>query len=1017
MGNRSKDENAAAENHSRDRDQESRDASLAKIIAEAVAQQTKSIVEAVSRQKSEETQALTDVFQRQMEETRAQYQELLKASCAQKLSSTLKVTSGTNGFRVMDAFDWTNDKNIYQRWQLWSHKARLALDAMEGDNEKTKISYLHHWLDGKGIDKIKGWTNSKILIPQEEYDALEERDRKGRYSSDKIESYFSLVENILTPRSNPLLAVEELHLTKQGSMTSQEFHSQILEIVKRCHFPNQAAEDRAVRDAIFIGMNSQRAKDKAINFMNEEDGKEVTVEFLLNHLAIEDGNSQHRFLSQLDSSSSVNMIAYDRRQNKGKGNRSKNSNGREREQNKSRGHSSPSTVQTSRKPPGMEGKCMRCGRPEHEQGEKCAARHAKCKDCHKIGHFYKVCQSSKRTARANLAQITSQDMDDTHIDECGYTQPNPPAINMLKVVNNKGTTSGTESLKFPIDVNPRGTYKHHLEVSIDTGADVNCMNEKTFKKLFPEVDLSVCPHSIQNFGNSTADVYILGQFRVYLKFRGRKYLNTFIVTNANDCPNILSHGAIFRMGILVPNYPEENMVKARDMETGTSNVLQVLQDLRMQQYQGKYQGNSEPRTHRPGTTAMTTTTRQLKASVTPKSYKTASQKAGTTSLYTSNTSPIRTSFRTMPPPKPSAYRTIPTPELNTAYSTRRPASRIHQLHSHSELQACCMHAHQQQSKTYRMEEPPALKEVRHPHRDRTSVSRSPSTEQEVLSQFSGFPEEIEHFTRDPYTNHLRSCTQSTDYAFKGQEVHTCINCEHSHGHMVVHVDQNTPEKHFLQGKEKSTCTDMGDTPALHSNKTNILKMDTNTCANMDTNHTAHRPFKDARKEAHLLSGPSELRPFKDARKEAHLLSRPSELRPFKAMAHRHTRKEAHLLSGPSELQPTEHPETQKLDSAHVQQTRQEYSRLTETEKAKFQNPFIYNNDRNFVRHNSVNKISPNLVFMTTQNTSLSNSVFCRKKGRKRGRRRTAEIAEGPAPAPTAEGPACTCTCSHTGESP
>ena len=371
----------------------------------------------------------------------------------------------------------------------------------------------------------------------------------------------------------------------------------------------------------------------------------------------------------------------------------------------------------------------------------------------------------------------------------------------------------------------------------------------------------------------------------------------------------------------------------------------------------------------------------------------------------------------MPPPKPSAYRTIPTPELNTAYSTRRPASRIHQLHSHSELQACCMHVHQQQSKTYRMEEPPALKEVRHPHRDRTSVSRSPSTEQEVLSQFSGFPKEIEHFTRDPYTNHLRSCTQSTDYAFKGQEVHTCINCEHSHGHMVVHADHNTPEKHFLQRKEKSTCTYMGDTPAPQGNKTNILKMDTNTYANMDTNHTAHRPFKDARKEVHLLSGPSELRPLKDARKEAHLLSRPSELRPFKAMAHQHTRKEAHLLSGPSELQPTEHPETQKLDSAHVQQTRQEYSQLTETEKAKFQNPFIYNDDRNFVRHNSVNKISPNLVFMTTQNTSLSNSVSCRKKGRKRGRRRTAEIAEGPAPAPAAEGPACTCTCSHTGESP
>ena len=594
MGNdKTWDENATTSSDARDRDQESRDATLARIITEAVAQQTKSIVDAFSKQKAEETQSLTEAFQRQMDRTHAQYEELLKASHAQKFPSTLKVTSSSEGFRVMDPFDWTADKNIYQRWQLWSHKARLALDAMEGDNEKTKISYLHHWLDGKGISKIKGWRNSKALITQAEYDALEERDRKGKYSLDKIESYFSLIESILTPRSNPLLAVEELHLTKQGSMTSEEFYSQILEIVKRCWFPNQEAEDRAVRDAIFIGMNSQRARDKAINLMNEEEGKEVTVEFLMNHLAVEDGNTQHRFLSQLDSSTSVNMVAYDRRQNRGKSNRVKNNNGKEREQNKSRVQTSSSTAQPSRKPPGMEGKCMRCGRPEHQQGEKCAAKNAKCKDCHKIGHFYKVCQLSKRTRRANLAQVTPQDEDDTHIDECGYTQPNPPVVNMLKVINHTGTTSGTQFLKFPIDVDPRGSYKHHLEVSIDTGADVNCMNKKTFKKLFPKVELSVCSHSIQNFGNSTADIYILGQFRTYLQFRGRKYLNTFIVTNANDCPNILSHGAIFRMGILVPNYPEENVVRLGDKETGTSNVFQVLQDLRMKQYQG----NSKPKVH------------------------------------------------------------------------------------------------------------------------------------------------------------------------------------------------------------------------------------------------------------------------------------------------------------------------------------------------------------------------------------------------------------------------------------
>ena len=434
----------------------------------------------------------------------------------------------------------------------------------------------------------------------------------------------------------------------------------------------------------------------------------------------------------------------------------------------------------------------------------------------------------------------------------------------------------------------------------------------------------------------------------------------------------------------------------------------------------------------------------------------------------------------MPPPKPSAYGT-------TTHSTRRPTSITHRLHSHSEPQTCCMHVHQQQSQTYRMGELPALREVKHPHRDRTSVSRSPSTEQEVLSQFSGFSEEIEHFTRDPYTNQLKSCTQLTDYASKVQEVNT--NCERSYRHMNDHPTQNTgrmqrqhPQhfshaeflpgmedtpaflgKQFLQGREEITCPYMENIPDLqwnqsiqgnvdtctftsgsttlsipthsrkipqnfqqmekessntvalpgfnhnadttthvetsrnvHNNGTlsTSLETDTNTYANMDTNHTAHRY---TRKEAHLLSGPLELHQY---------------------TVHLDTRKEAHLLSRPSELQPTEDSETQKLDSAHVQLPRQEYSRSTETEKAKFQDPFIYNDDRNFVRHNSVDKFSPNLVFMTTPNTSVSNSVFCRKKGRKCGKcrdsrdhRRTCTCTY------SRRTSTCTCTCSHTGDSP
>ena len=123
---------------------------------------------------------------------------------------------------------------------------------------------------------------------------------------------------------------------------------------------------------------------------------------------------------------------------------------------------------------------------------RCHARNAKCKDYHKIGHFHKVCQSKKRaTQQTNLVQ-SPQDDGNTHIGENVVRHANPlPRVNKLKVVNhieaNRGKFNERKHLKFPIVSHPNGPYNHHIVVSVDTGADVNCMNEKTFSELFPEV--------------------------------------------------------------------------------------------------------------------------------------------------------------------------------------------------------------------------------------------------------------------------------------------------------------------------------------------------------------------------------------------------------------------------------------------------------------------------------------------------------------------------------------------------
>ena len=98
-------------------------------------------------------------------------------------------------------------------------------------------------------------------------------------------------------------------------MNSGEFHSHTTKIVKRCKFPKKQAEERAIRDSLFLRMNSTKARYKAINLMNEE-GKELTVDFLMQQLEIEDCNSHHKSLSHSDFTASVNLVPYDHRQNK-----------------------------------------------------------------------------------------------------------------------------------------------------------------------------------------------------------------------------------------------------------------------------------------------------------------------------------------------------------------------------------------------------------------------------------------------------------------------------------------------------------------------------------------------------------------------------------------------------------------------------------------------------------------------------------------------------------------------------
>ena len=88
----------------------------------------------------------------------------------------------------------------------------------------------------------------------------------------------------------------------------------------------------------------------------------------------------------------------------------------------------------------------------------------------------------------------------------------------------------------------------------------------------------------------------------------------------------------------------------------------------------------------------------------------------------------------------------------------------------------------------------------------------------------------------------------------------------------------------------------------------------------------------------------------------------------------------------------------KIRCTDVRQPGYDYSQLTENQKAKFQTPYIPNEERNYVECHSVNKIPSDLVHQTKSHTSsVSDSIFSEERE---------EIAEDvPAPAEDVPAPA------------
>ena len=184
----------------------------------------------------------------------------------------------------------------------------------------------------------------------------------------------------------------------------------------------------------------------------------------------------------------------------------------------------------------------------------------------------------------------------------------------------------------------------------------------------------------------------------------------------------------------VPNF------KVSTSTSTSTNIFQILQDLRLKQYQGNHPDSlqNESRTSHTSTHS-------------------------TTGTLIQNIAQPTTSFRTTIPTKDITGRmnaVQPTTSFRTTPNTAMTGEQVNpvqvsQNNPHKTHLESCMLVYQPVSQVCKPGESLALRKVKHPLNGRTSVNRLPLTKQDILSQYSSCFEGIRHFPGDLYKFHLK----------------------------------------------------------------------------------------------------------------------------------------------------------------------------------------------------------------------------------------------------------------------
>ena len=418
------------------------------------------------------------------------------------------------------------DQNPGPQWSKWLARFERLMIAMDVDSAKRKRALLLHYA-GPKVDEI--------------FDTLTDTGTDDEYDKavDALNKYFQ-------PKANSLYEVYVFRQAKQeANETLDHYVTRLRQLAQNCKFSNV---DREITAQVIMHCQSSRLRRQALF-----KGDDLTLQQLLEMGRSFESSEQQAGVLE---GGTVNSLQPDKQELtsdvnamrgrspkrsphtfKGrKGNRSQSRRGRGRGRGQSQGQSRGRSKNQS-------SECYFCGGQYPHKGQ-CPAKDKECRSCHKMGHFERVCRSTKSTKRINQVEQCDEEYAFT-IHDTHHVAYNTSQLPMTEVFAGKSK----------------------IHAVIDSGATVNILDEQTYKQLTntQHLPMSRPKSQIYPYGSNTP-LPVKGVVQVKLHSSNNVSCHAeFHVVQAKG--NLLSYATASKLKLITINHVSNPQLKTEEIHS------------------------------------------------------------------------------------------------------------------------------------------------------------------------------------------------------------------------------------------------------------------------------------------------------------------------------------------------------------------------------------------------------------------------------------------------------------------